>query len=74
MASELWRVDATRFFLYIDAHHKREIRNIKRSKPHWKIVATYTKNDKLLGLQYQVPDVDYRKGKRIESRINKSEE
>lgn len=71
MASELWRVDESRWFLYIDSEHKREIQNIKRSRS-WEIVATYDKNGKRLAVQYAVPDSDYRKAKRIEKRINES--
>ena len=71
MASELWRMSDASFFLYIDAQHKQELTNIRRSRS-WKLSATYQKNDQVLAYQYLVPADDYRKAKRIEKRINES--
>jgi len=71
IAAELWRQTDSSFALYIDTVHEREIRNIKRSR-NWDITATYQKNGKLIGLQWRVPESNYRAAKRIEKRINKS--
>ncbi|POZ57190.1 hypothetical protein LYSIN_01974 [Lysinibacillus sphaericus] len=71
ISAELWRQTDSTFALYIDAEHKREIRNVKRSRD-WDITATYQKNGKLIGLQWRVSETDYRAAKRIEKRINKS--
>lgn len=70
MSSELWRTEND-FTLYIDFTHEKEIRNIKRSRD-WDITATYQKDGKIVGLQWRVPESQYRAAKRIESRINKS--
>lgn len=70
MAAEMWRLDDNNFALYIDGLHDKEIRNIKRSRD-WQIIATYQKGGKLVGLQWRIPEWDYRKAKRIEQRINK---
>ena len=64
MSAELWRVDENKLFLYVEAIHQREIQNIKRSR-NWRIVATYTKNKRVIAYQYAVPVFDYRKAKRI---------
>lgn len=69
--SELWRVSDSTWYLYIDVEHKRELRNIKRSRS-WEVVATYEKNGRVIAYQYAVPDFEYRKAKRIEKRINES--
>lgn len=71
ITAELWRQTETTFALYIDSLHVREIRNIKRSRD-WSIIATYQKNGQVVGLQWRVPESDYRAAKRIENRINKS--
>lgn len=71
ITAELWRQTETTFALYIDSLHDREIRNIKRSRD-WSIIATYQKNGQVVGLQWRVPESDYRAAKRIENRINKS--
>ncbi|TKI50288.1 hypothetical protein [Lysinibacillus tabacifolii] len=71
ISAELWRQTDSTFALYIDSEHKREIRNIKRTRD-WDITATYQKNGKLIGLQWRVSEKDYRSAKRIEKRINKS--
>lgn len=70
MSADLWRLDNGNFALYIDRLHNREIRNIKRSR-YWSIIATYQKNGRVVGLQWRVPESDYRAAKRIENRINK---
>lgn len=70
MSADLWRLDNGNFALYIDRLHDREIRNIKRSRD-WSIIATYQKNGRVVGLQWRVPESDYRAAKRIENRINK---
>lgn len=71
MSAELWRQTDASFALYVDAEHKREIRNIKRSRD-WDIIAEYEKGGQVVGLQLRVPEWDYRAAKRIEKRINKS--
>ncbi|PKU49958.1 hypothetical protein [Lysinibacillus fusiformis] len=71
ITAELWRQTEATFALYIDTVHEREIRNIKRSRD-WDITATYQKNGKLIGLQWRVPESNYRAAKRIEKRINES--
>ena len=71
MTAELWRQTDSSFTLYIDTKHEREVRNIKRSRD-WDITATYYKDGQLVGLQWRVPELQYRSAKRIESRINKS--
>lgn len=71
MTAELWRQTETDFMLYVDTIHEREIRNIKRSRD-WDIVATYQKGGQVVGLQWRVPESQYRAAKRIENRINKS--
>ncbi|MCY9549406.1 hypothetical protein [Lysinibacillus xylanilyticus] len=71
ITAELWRQTESSFALYIDTVHEREIRNIKRSRD-WDITATYQKNGNLIGIQWRVPELDYRIAKRIENRINKS--
>ncbi|MBD8028614.1 hypothetical protein H9636_18425 [Ureibacillus sp. Re31] len=71
MAAELWRLDNENWTLYIDSKHDREIKNIKRSRD-WQITATYQKNEKIIGLQWRIPNADYRKAKRIEKRVNYS--
>lgn len=71
ITAELWRQTETTFALYIDSLHVREIRNIKRSRD-WSVIATYQKNGQVVGLQFRVPESDYRAAKRIEKRINKS--
>lgn len=71
MSADLWRLDNGNFALYIDTEHEREIRNIKRSRD-WSVIATYQKNGQVVGLQFRVPESDYRAAKRIEKRINKS--
>lgn len=71
ITAELWRQTDSSFALYIDTVHEREIRNIKRSRD-WDITATYQRNGKLIGLQWRVPESNYRAGKRIEKRINES--
>lgn len=71
MSADFWRLDNGNFALYIDTTHVREIRNIKRSRD-WSIIATYQKNGQVVGLQWRVPESDYRAAKRIENRINKS--
>lgn len=71
MSADLWRLDNASFALYVDSLHVREIRNIKRSRD-WSIIATYQKNGQVVGLQWRVPESDYRAAKRIENRINKS--
>ncbi|WP_285395986.1 hypothetical protein [Lysinibacillus sp. fls2-241-R2A-57] len=71
MSADLWRLDNASFALYIDTSHDREIRNIKRSRD-WSIIATYQKNGRVVGLQWRVPESDYRAAKRIEKCINKS--
>ncbi|QSB09313.1 hypothetical protein [Lysinibacillus fusiformis] len=70
MSADFWRLDNGNFALYIDTTHVREIRNIKRSRD-WSIIATYQKNGRVVGLQWRVPESDYRAAKRIENRINK---
>lgn len=70
MSADLWRLDNASFALYVDSLHDREIRNIKRSRD-WSIIATYQKNGRVVGLQWRVPESDYRAAKRIENRINK---
>ena len=70
MSADLWRLDNGNFALYVDTEHVREIRNIKRSRD-WSIIATYQKNGQVVGLQWRVPESDYRAAKRIENRINK---
>lgn len=71
ITAELWRQTESTFTLYIDAIYEREIRNIKRSRD-WEITATYQKGGQVVGLQWRVPELDYRAAKRIEKRINKS--
>jgi len=71
LSADLWRLDNGNFALYVDTEHVREIRNIKRSRD-WSIIATYQKNGQVVGLQWRVPESDYRAAKRIENRINKS--
>lgn len=71
MTAELWRQSESSFTLYIDSKHEREIRNIKRSRD-WDITATYQKGGQVVGLQWRVPESQYRAAKRIENRINKS--
>ncbi|WP_400195118.1 hypothetical protein [Lysinibacillus telephonicus] len=71
MASELWRLDENNFAIYIDSEHDKEVRNIKRSRD-WPIIATYQKGGQIIGLQWRLPESDYRKAKRIETRINKN--
>ena len=71
ITAELWRQTESTFALYIDSLHVREIHNIKRSRD-WDITATYQKNGRVIGLQWRVPESDYRAAKRIEKRINKS--
>ena len=71
ITAELWRQTESTFALYIDSLHDREIRKIKRSRD-WSIIATYQKNGQVVGLQWRVPESDYRAAKRIENRINKS--
>lgn len=70
MSADLWRLDNASFALYVDTFHNREIRNIKRSRD-WSVIATYQKNGRVVGLQWRVPESDYRAAKRIENRINK---
>ncbi|WP_447402542.1 hypothetical protein ACE1MS_18390 [Lysinibacillus sp. fkY74-1] len=70
MSADLWRLDNASFALYVDTSHDREIRNIKRSRD-WSVIATYQKNGRVVGLQWRVPESDYRAAKRIENRINK---
>lgn len=70
ITAELWRQTESTFALYIDSSHEREIRNIKRSRD-WSVIATYQKNGQVVGLQWRVPESDYRAAKRIENRINK---
>jgi len=70
MAAELWRTEND-FTLYIDSIHEKEIRNIKRSRD-WDITATYQKSGQVVGLQWRVPESDYRAAKRIEKRANAS--
>lgn len=70
MSADLWRLDNASFALYVDTLHNREIRNIKRSRD-WSVIATYQKNGRVVGLQWRVPESDYRAAKRIENRINK---
>lgn len=71
MSADLWRIDNVSFALYVDTSHDREIRNIKRSRD-WSVIATYQKNGRVVGLQWRVPEKDYRAAKRIEKYINKS--
>lgn len=71
MAAELWRQTDSSFTLYIDTKHEREIRNIKRSRD-WEITATYQKGGQAVGLQWRVPEWEYRAAKRIEKRVNAS--
>lgn len=71
MTAELWRQSGSTFALYLDTKHEREIRNIRRSRD-WNITATYQKGGQVVGLQWRVPESQYRAAKRIESRINKS--
>ncbi|MEY2363834.1 hypothetical protein R6U76_16475 [Lysinibacillus capsici] len=71
MSADLWRLDNASFALYVDSSHEREIRNIKRSRD-WSVIATYQKNGRVVGLQWRVPETDYRAAKRIENRINKA--
>lgn len=71
MAADLWRQTENDFILYVDTIHDQEIRNIKRSRD-WQITATYYKGGKIVGLQYRVPETQYRAAKRIEKRINAS--
>lgn len=72
MAAELWRLDSNTFALYVDLVHDREVEKIKRSRPHWDVIATYQKGGQLIGLQWRVHESGYRAAKRIENRINKS--
>ncbi len=69
ISAELWRQTETTFALYVDAVHEREIRNIKRSRD-WDVIATYQKGGQVVGLQWRVPELDYRAAKRIENRVN----
>lgn len=71
ITAELWRQTDSSFALYVDAVHEREIRNITRSRD-WDITATYQKGGQVVGLQWHVPESDYRAAKRIEKRINNS--
>ncbi|EON74125.1 hypothetical protein [Lysinibacillus sphaericus] len=71
MTAELWRQTDATFALYLDSIHYREIRNIKRSRD-WYVIATYQKNGRVVGLQWRIPEKDYRAAKRIEKRVNKS--
>ncbi|MFF6014145.1 hypothetical protein [Lysinibacillus fusiformis] len=71
MSADLWRLDNASFSLYVDSLHDREIRNIKRFRD-WSVIATYQKNGQVVGLQWRVPETDYRAAKRIEKHINKS--
>ena len=70
LAAELWRTEND-FTLYIDSVHDQEIRNIKRSRD-WDITATYQKGGQVVGLQWRVPESQYRAAKRIEKRVNAS--
>lgn len=72
MAAELWRLDSNNFALYIDVIHDQEVKKIKRSRPHWTVMATYQKGGQLVALQWRISESDYRAAKRIENRINKS--
>lgn len=71
MTAELWRQSENSFTLYLDAIHDRDIRNIKRSRD-WDVTATYQKGGQIIGLQWRVPESDYRAAKRIEKRVNAS--
>lgn len=71
MAAELWRQSENSFTLYLDTKHVREVRNIKRSRD-WYVTATYQKGGQVVGLQWRVPESDYRAAKRIEKRANAS--
>ena len=71
MAAELWRQTSETFSLYIDTKHTLEIRNINRSRD-WSVMATYQKGGIIVGLQWCVPESDYRAAKRIEKRVNNS--
>ncbi|RUL51107.1 hypothetical protein [Lysinibacillus antri] len=70
MAAELWRLDGNNFALYIDGLHSKEIRNIKRSRD-WQIIATYQKGGQVVGLQWRIPESEYRKARRIVNRVSK---
>lgn len=72
MSAELWRLDSNNFALYIDVIHDKEVKKIKRSRPHWDIVATYQKGGQIVALQWRVSESDYRAAKRIEKRVNES--
>ncbi|AWE07893.1 hypothetical protein DCE79_11070 [Lysinibacillus sp. 2017] len=69
MAAELWRQSENSFTLYLDTKHVREVSNIKRSRD-WDVTATYQKGGQVVGLQWRVPESDYRAAKRIEKRVN----
>ena len=71
ITAELWRQTDTTFALYIDSADEREIRNIKRSRD-WDVIATYQKGGQVVGLQWRVPESDYRAAKRINDRMNES--
>ena len=71
MTSELWRQSENSFTLYLDTKHEREVRNIKRSRD-WEITATYQKAGQVVGLQWRVPESQYRAAKRVEKRVNAS--
>ena len=69
MTAEMWGSSSEGFTLYVAAEHKREIRNIKRSRD-WDVTATYLKNDRIVGIQWRIPLSNYRAARRIEQRIN----
>lgn len=71
MTAELWRQSDNSFTLYLDTKHEREIRNIKRSRS-WDVTATYQRGGQVVGLQWRVPEWEYRAAKRIEKRVNAS--
>ena len=71
MTAELWRQSENSFTLYLDTKHEREVHNIKRSRD-WDITATYQKGGQVVGLQWRVPETQYRAAKRIEKRANAS--
>ncbi|MBM7663561.1 hypothetical protein JOC25_000017 [Solibacillus kalamii] len=73
MAVEMWRIDDENWAFYCDMEHEAIHRSIKRSKD-WDEMATYRKNDKLLAIQYRLPNSDYRKGRRLLKRVHDSEE
>lgn len=71
ISAELWRQTDTTFALHIDAEHKREIQNIKRSRD-WYLITMHEKNGKVYAYQFRIHESDFRAAKRIEKRINES--